>query len=113
MEGTYLNWRKSSYSGNGGGECMEVGASPGAVVVRDTTDRTGPVLRFTPAAWRRFADQVKLSLVSGLRLGPAGAALVSGSSPCGVPEYPRQVRIAATSAAGAMRTVQNEARDEA
>ena len=68
MEGTDLNWRKSSYSGNGGGECVEIGASPGAVVVRDTTDRTGPVLRFTPAAWRRFADQAKQSLASRLRL---------------------------------------------
>ena len=68
MEGTDLNWRKSSYSGNGGGECVEIGASPGAVVVRDTTDRTGPVLRFTQAAWRRFADQVKQSLASRLRL---------------------------------------------
>ena len=63
MEGTELNWRKSSYSGNGGGECVEIGAAPGAVVVRDTTDRTGPVLQFTPAAWRRFADQMKRSLV--------------------------------------------------
>jgi hypothetical protein len=36
--------------------------------VRDTTDRTGPVLRFTPAAWRRFADQAKQSLASRLRL---------------------------------------------
>ncbi len=62
MEGTDLNWRKSSYSGNGGGECVEIGASPGAVVVRDTTDRTGPMLWFTPTAWRRFADQVKRSL---------------------------------------------------
>ena len=69
MEGTDLNWRKSSYSGNGGGECVEIGASPGAVVVRDTTDRTGPVLRFTPAAWRRFANQVKQSLASWLKLG--------------------------------------------
>lgn len=55
----------SSYSGNGGGECVEIGASPGAVVVRDTTDRTGPMLWFTPAAWRRFADQVKRSLALG------------------------------------------------
>lgn len=68
MEGTDLNWRKSSYSGNGGGECVEIGASPGAVVVRDTTDRTGPVLRFPPAAWRRFAGQVKQSLASRLML---------------------------------------------
>ena len=88
MEGTDLNWRKSSYSGNGGGECVEIGASPGAVVVRDTTDRIGPVLRFTPAAWRRFADQVKQSLASWLKPGrtfrPAGAALVSGSGPYSV-----------------------------
>jgi hypothetical protein len=68
MEGTDLNWRKSSYSGNGGGECVEIGASPGAVVVRDTTDRSGPVLRFSPAAWSRFADQVKRSLASRLTL---------------------------------------------
>jgi|GEM_PF-432461 hypothetical protein len=67
MEGTDLNWRKSSYSGNGGGECVEIGASPGAVVVRDTTDRAGPMLWFTPAAWRRFADQVKRSLVPEFR----------------------------------------------
>jgi hypothetical protein len=59
MEGADLKWRKSSYSGNGGGECVEVGAMPGAVVVRDTADRTGPVLRVTRAAWLRFAGQVK------------------------------------------------------
>src|SRR5271155_4261638 len=89
MEGTDLNWRKSSYSGNGGGECVEIGASPGAVVVRDTTDRTGPVLRFTPAAWRRFADQVKQSLASRLRLlQAAGATLVSGSGPYSILGYP-------------------------
>lgn len=89
MEGTDLNWRKSSYSGNGGGECVEIGASPGAVVVRDTTDLTGPVLRFTPAAWLRFADQVKQSLASRLRLlQGAGATLVSGSGPYGILGYP-------------------------
>lgn len=55
-------WRTSSYSGSGGGQCTEVAVTPGAVLVRDTKDRTGPVLRFSPAAWRRFADQVKRSL---------------------------------------------------
>jgi len=56
-------WRKSSYSGNGG-ECVEVADQSARVLVRDTQDRTGPVLRFTPVAWRRFADQVKRSLAS-------------------------------------------------
>jgi hypothetical protein len=31
------------------------------VLVRDTKDRTGPVLRFTSDAWRTFATQVKRS----------------------------------------------------
>ena len=58
-----MNWRKSSYSSGNGGECIEVASPEGADAVRDTKQAdTGPVLRFTPAAWRRFADQVKRSL---------------------------------------------------
>jgi hypothetical protein len=56
-----LRWRKSSYSGNGGGNCVEVGVG-GRVMVRDSQDRAGTVLRFPPFAWRKFADQVKRSL---------------------------------------------------
>lgn len=52
-------WRKSSYSGNGGSDCVEVGEARRGVLVHDTKDRSGPVLRFSPAVWRRFADQVK------------------------------------------------------
>jgi Domain of unknown function (DUF397) len=52
-------WRTSSYTGNGGGNCVEVGDAAPLIVVRDTKDRSGPVLRFCPAAWRRFADKVK------------------------------------------------------
>ena len=55
---TDLKWRKSTYSSNGGGECVEVGSAD-RVLVRDTQDRSGPVLRFSLAAWRRFADQVR------------------------------------------------------
>lgn len=29
------------------------------VLIRDTKDRTGRVLRFTPTAWREFAEQLK------------------------------------------------------
>jgi hypothetical protein len=54
-------WRKASYSDNGG-NCVEVGDDAERVLVRDTQDRRGPVLRFTPGAWRRFADRVKRSL---------------------------------------------------
>jgi Domain of unknown function (DUF397) len=51
-------WRKSTYSGDNGGECVEV-AMAGAVLVRDTTDRTGPVLTFTAEAWRAFTATIK------------------------------------------------------
>lgn len=53
-----IGWRKSSYSGSQGGNCVEVGAQ-GTVLVRDTQDRSGPVLRFAPDAWRRFAGELK------------------------------------------------------
>jgi Domain of unknown function (DUF397) len=52
-------WRTSSYTGNGGGNCVEVGDTTQMIIVRDTKDRSGPVLRFSLAAWHGFADQVK------------------------------------------------------
>jgi len=52
------NWRKSSYSGDNGGECVEV-ASTEAVLVRDTTDHNGPVLTFTADAWRAFTATIR------------------------------------------------------
>ena len=58
-----MDWRKSSYSGGSGGNCIEVADHEHRVMVRDTNQNaTGPTLRFTPAAWRRFAEQVKRSL---------------------------------------------------
>jgi Domain of unknown function (DUF397) len=55
-------WRTSTYTGNGGGNCVEVGDAARVILVRDTKDRPGPVLRFSPEVWRKFADRVKLSL---------------------------------------------------
>ena len=51
-------WRKSSYSGDNGGECVEVAVAE-AVLVRDTADRSGPVLTFTAKAWRAFAAAIR------------------------------------------------------
>jgi len=51
------SWCKSSYSGDNGGECVEV-ATAGVVLVRDTTDRSGPVLAFTADAWRAFTATI-------------------------------------------------------
>jgi hypothetical protein len=54
-------WRKSSYSDNGGADCVEVGLDRRAegVVVRDTKARSGPVLWFSPEAWRTFTSRLK------------------------------------------------------
>jgi Domain of unknown function (DUF397) len=70
MESTDMNWRKSSYSGGNGGSCVEVGNVTESILIRDTTDRTGPALRFTPDSWRQFAGQVKRSLAPESRQGP-------------------------------------------
>jgi hypothetical protein len=52
-------WRASSYSGSGGGQCAQVGAVPGAVLVRDSKDPDGPRLVFGLRAWRDFAARVR------------------------------------------------------
>jgi hypothetical protein len=51
-------WRTSSYS-NIGGNCVEVAATGGIVGVRDTQDRAGAVLAFSPEAWQDFATQTR------------------------------------------------------
>ena len=56
---TASGWRKSSYSTSNGGNCVEVADRESRVLVRDTKDRTGPMLHFAPYAWHRFAERVK------------------------------------------------------
>ncbi|MGH3191501.1 MAG: DUF397 domain-containing protein [Streptosporangiaceae bacterium] len=58
MKLSVTTWRKSKYS-NGDGNCVEVGQAPARVAVRDTKDRPGAVLTFSPAAWRAFAARIK------------------------------------------------------
>jgi Domain of unknown function (DUF397) len=59
-----MNWRKSKYSSDNGGNCVEVADSGNRVLIRDTQNRDGAILRFTADAWRKFADRVKSSLAS-------------------------------------------------
>lgn len=51
-------WRKASYSGSQA-ECVEVADTTDIVLVRDTTNRNGGTLAFTPDAWRAFADSLR------------------------------------------------------
>jgi Domain of unknown function (DUF397) len=53
-------WLKSSYSGNGGGDCVEVaGNLTGIVLVRDSKDREGPALAPSDQAWSAFVEGIK------------------------------------------------------
>ncbi|WP_327682917.1 DUF397 domain-containing protein [Streptomyces sp. NBC_00467] len=53
-------WRKSSYSGGEGGNCLEVADStPGVVPVRDSKNNGGPELAFGAAAWSAFVAGLK------------------------------------------------------
>jgi hypothetical protein len=55
-----LRWVKSSRSGSGGGNCVEVAALPdGHRAVRDSKDSNGPALIFTPAEWAAFTAGVR------------------------------------------------------
>jgi len=53
-------WRKSTYSSSNS-NCVEVAVSPApaAVAVRDTKDRSGPVLVISPGEWRAFTGRIR------------------------------------------------------
>lgn len=53
-------WRKSSYSGGNGGDCVEVAVlSDDSHAVRDSKNPGGPVLAFRPDDWRAFTVAIK------------------------------------------------------
>jgi Domain of unknown function (DUF397) len=53
-------WRKSSYSGGNGGQCVEVAANlPGIVAVRDSKDPDGPALAVEPKTFGAFVQAIK------------------------------------------------------
>ncbi|MFD0883361.1 DUF397 domain-containing protein [Streptosporangium algeriense] len=64
MDVSKVRWRKSSLSGNNGGNCVEVAELKGVghadlVAVRDSKDPEGPKLFFTSAEWDAFLNSVK------------------------------------------------------
>jgi hypothetical protein len=62
MDVTGATWRTSSYTGSGGGNCVEAGhhAQDRRALIRDTKDRRGPVLAFNPQSWRNFTAKIKV-----------------------------------------------------
>ncbi|MCX4980599.1 DUF397 domain-containing protein [Streptomyces sp. NBC_00572] len=47
-------WRKSSYSGDNGGQCIEVADLTAHIAVRDSKNPEGPAFLATPAAFTAF-----------------------------------------------------------
>ncbi len=63
MEGNRaITWRKSSYSGNSGGNCVEVGSAGRLIAVRDSKDPDGARLVFGREAWEAFAAKAKADI---------------------------------------------------
>ncbi|GAA4921637.1 DUF397 domain-containing protein [Streptomyces coeruleoprunus] len=47
-------WRKSSHSGGTGGDCVEVAAQPCRIAVRDSKNPGGSIFAVAPAAFAAF-----------------------------------------------------------
>jgi hypothetical protein len=52
-----MTWRKSARSGTNG--CVEVAFADERIAVRDSKNRKGPVLVFTPREWEAFVGGVR------------------------------------------------------
>ena len=57
MSSPTVRWRKSSHSGDTGGECVEIAALPtGVIGVRDSKNPDGPHLTLSRHAFRTLLD---------------------------------------------------------
>jgi hypothetical protein len=54
-------WRKSAYSSNGGANCVEVGQSDDKILIRDTKNRNGAILKMSAKKWAEFLASITLS----------------------------------------------------
>ncbi|MCD0447830.1 DUF397 domain-containing protein [Actinocorallia sp. API 0066] len=57
---TRPTWRKSSYSGGGGGNCVEVASLPGSVGVRDSKNPGTGHQAFSPEAFGAMVHAIKV-----------------------------------------------------
>ncbi|MBY8342990.1 DUF397 domain-containing protein [Streptomyces spinosirectus] len=56
---TNVRWRKSSYSGNTGGECVEVADLNPHIAIRDSKHPAHGILTLTPEAWAALVAYVR------------------------------------------------------
>lgn len=59
-------WRKATRSVNNGA-CVETASSRATVLVRDSVDRSGPVVRYDARTWQLFLDSAKSGAFDGIR----------------------------------------------
>ena len=53
-------WRKATHSGGNGGNCVQVTTADTQIAVRDSKDPNGAVLAFAIPDWREFIDRAAL-----------------------------------------------------
>lgn len=58
-----LHWRKSSYSGGSGTECVECARTCDGTLVRDSKCAAGPVVVVRSLAWERFIQALQGRLI--------------------------------------------------
>ena len=54
-----LQWRKSSFSGNGGGNCVDVAVDGEKIYVRNSKKPAGATVAFTQSEWNAFISGAK------------------------------------------------------
>ena len=55
-----LTWRKSTWS-IGNGQCLEAGGTvDGRLAVRDSADKTGPIILLPRGEWSNFLRKIKV-----------------------------------------------------
>jgi hypothetical protein len=54
-----LTWRRSSYTGANGGNCVELARTPHHIATRDSKAPDNGTLRFEPQAFSAFLNDVK------------------------------------------------------
>ncbi|WP_149180490.1 DUF397 domain-containing protein [Streptomyces sp. TRM49041] len=57
------SWFKSSYSDQGGGNCVEVAVRKALVGIRDSKEKNGPALTLPRSTYITFIDTVKSGAV--------------------------------------------------
>jgi Domain of unknown function (DUF397) len=95
MDVTGAGWRTSSYSGDNGGNCVEVGTAGPVVAVRDSKHPNGPLLAFAAGPWKAFTEHVKanalpqISTRRAFRSEQGGIPALSGPLPPPLAMQPR------------------------